>query len=174
MRLATNAGPGPVRSRTTISVHALTPGTTWRTIARSGGPSIARLTDLVFGRDWSMNGHGVATHALGVAPPRKSLLRAGSLLVSLLLCLAMAAPASAAKPTRGCTKDFVLMTRDEFIALSLSVGVPPELLGTPEWVAGWVAYDRNHDDQLCVKDLPNTPGHLDSWIFNVVDNTSNH
>ena len=121
-----------------------------------------------------MNGYRVTTHTLGVAPPRRSLLRAGGWLITVLLCLAVAAPASAAKPTRGCPQGSALMTRDDFKALSLSVGVPPEVLVSLEWAAGWDAYDKNLDDRLCIKDLPNTPGHLDSWIFNVVDNTSNH
>jgi hypothetical protein len=83
-------------------------------------------------------------------------------------------PAQAAKPTRGCSDGKALMTRDAFRALSLSVGVPADLLFTPEWEAGWAGYDKNGDTRLCVKDLPDTPGHLGTWVWNVVDNTSNH
>ncbi len=95
-------------------------------------------------------------------------------LVAALLVLAVAAPAQAGKPTRGCPDSKFLIGRDVFRELSLSLGVPPELLFTPEWEAGWAFYDKNGDTNLCASDLPDTPGHLGSWIWNVVDNTSNH
>lgn len=62
------------------------------------------------------------------------------------------------------------MTFEEFFDLSVSVGVPPELIVHE----GWAKFDKNGDDVLCVKDVPDTPGHLGSWIFNVVDNIANH
>ena len=92
----------------------------------------------------------------------------------LLLTVALAAPAMAAKPIRGCPNaGFDLMDYPSFRQLSLDVGVPPELLGA-DHLAGWLTYDRNDDTILCVKDLPDNPGTLGGWIFNVVDNTSNH
>ena len=63
------------------------------------------------------------------------------------------------------------MTYTEFRNLSLSLGVPEELLG-PEHEAGWNAFDKNNDGMLCVMDLPDTPGDLGGWIFNVIDNTA--
>ena len=90
------------------------------------------------------------------------------------MALATAMPVAAVKPIRGCPNEgFVPMDYTTFRNLSISVGVPLELLG-PEHLAGWNVYDRNDDGMLCVKDLPDTPGTLDGWIFNVVDNTSNH
>lgn len=91
-----------------------------------------------------------------------------------LLAFAVASPAIAGKPDRGCPNDgFTAMTYQQFRDLSLSLGIPEELLGE-EHAAGWAGYDRNDDGSLCVKDLPDTAGHLGSWVFNVVDNTSNH
>jgi len=34
--------------------------------------------------------------------------------------------------------------------------------------------DKNGDTILCVKDVPDTSGHLGPLVFNVVDNTANH
>lgn len=94
-------------------------------------------------------------------------------IAAILLSCLIVGPAAAAKPIRGCgTGGFELMTYEAFRDLSITVGVPEELLGD-EHRAGWDAYDRNGDGSLCVKDLPDTPGHLGSWVFNVVDNTAN-
>ena len=92
-----------------------------------------------------------------------------------LLAVALAAPVNAAgKPDRGCGNDgFVAMTYPEFRQLSIDVGVPEELLGEAH-AAHWLVIDRNADGWLCIKDLKDTNGHLGSWVFNVVDNTSNH
>jgi hypothetical protein len=92
----------------------------------------------------------------------------------MVLVLAIALPV-AARPTRGCGNEkWDPMTMTQFRELSLSLGIPPELLFSPEWEAGWAAYDKNGDTILCVKDKPDTPGHLDTWVWNVVDNTANH
>ena len=107
-----------------------------------------------------------------VAP--RAVARALTILAVSCLLLMTAGPVAADKPVRGCPEGKVSMSREEFRTLSLSVGVPPELLFNPDWEAGWAAYDRNADTYLCIQDLPNTPGHLDTWIFNVTDNTSNH
>ena len=91
-----------------------------------------------------------------------------------LLSVSLAAPVNAAKPARGCPDGKELMTIQEFRTESLSVGVPPEILGA-EWEAGLRSgFDKNGDGSLCVQDVPDTKGHLGTWIFNVVDNTSNH
>jgi hypothetical protein len=94
------------------------------------------------------------------------------LLLASLFVVA-AAPASAAKPARGCPNEgFVITTKEEFRDLSRELGVPEELLATLD--AGWAEYDRNLNTLLCVKDLPDTKGHLDTWVFNVIDDVSNH
>ena len=91
-----------------------------------------------------------------------------------LMALATAMPVAAVKPIRGCPNEgFVLMDYTTFRNLSILVGVPPELLG-PDHFAFWNDIDRNDDGFMCIKDLPDTPGTLDGWIFNAVDNTSNH
>ena len=115
----------------------------------------------------------VMTQALQVSHPT-SRMRAVAVLGAALLLLALAAPASA-RPTRECGNDeFDLMDMEAFRDLSIEVGVPADILFTPEWEAGWASYDKNGDGNLCVKDKPDTPGHLGSWVWNVVDNTSNH
>lgn len=89
-----------------------------------------------------------------------------------LLTLVLAGPVLAARPVGRCGNEgFDLMTYSQFRALSVSVGVPEELLG-PEHLAQWNSINKNDDKYLCVKDLPDTPGHLGGWIFNVVDNTA--
>lgn len=97
-------------------------------------------------------------------------LRRGAL--ALLLVITLSGPALAAKPVRGCPQPFQQMGYQAFRSLSLSVGVPESLLGS-EHQAGWQTRDRNDDGDLCVMDLPDTPGTLDGWVFNVVDNTAN-
>lgn len=113
------------------------------------------------------------THALPRVN-RAGLILAAAWLAAALLILAIAVPVHAARPTRGCSDGKVLMARDDFRQLSIDVGVPPELLFTPEWEAGWASYDKNGDTNLCVGDKPDTPGHLGTWLWNVTDNTANH
>lgn len=94
-------------------------------------------------------------------------------LATIMILALSAGPVLAGKPIRGCgAGGFDLMSYEEFRDLSIAVGVPEELLGD-EHRAGWDVYDRNGDGSLCVKDLPDTAGHLGSWVFNVVDNTAN-
>jgi hypothetical protein len=113
------------------------------------------------------------THAIAaVHQPR--VVHAVAWLAAALLILAIAAPVYAARPTRGCSDSKVVMARDDFRQLSIDVGVPPELLFTPVWEAGWASYDKNGDTNLCVGDKPDTPGHLGTWLWNVTDNTANH
>lgn len=92
----------------------------------------------------------------------------------LALSLVSVLPAYAGKPVRGCPNDsFVLMTYLQFRQESLDAHVPEELLGA-DHLAGWMVLDKNDDMMACVMDLPDNPGTLDGWIFNLVDNTSNH
>ena len=95
------------------------------------------------------------------------------LLVAMVALLALTAgPALAVKPIGGCPNPkFTAMEYSEFRALSVAVGVPEEFLGA-EHAAGWDVFDRNDDGTLCVMDLPDTPGTLDGWIFNVIDNSA--
>ena len=96
------------------------------------------------------------------------------LLMSLLLVLASAGPATAVKPIRGCGNEgFEPMLYDEFREMLINMGVPEEFLGA-EHRGLWVSIDHNGDDILCVKGRTETPGHLAHGQFNVVDNTSNH
>jgi ABC-type sugar transport system substrate-binding protein len=95
-----------------------------------------------------------------------------ALVAVALLSIALAAPVSAAKPARGCGAAD-LKTIEQFRMLSLSVGVPPEILGADWETSLRTGVDKNGDGSICVKDVPDTKGHLGTWIFNVVDNTSN-
>jgi hypothetical protein len=105
---------------------------------------------------------------------RPALRRATPWLAAIALTLAVAGPVLADKPARSCANDGkVLMTVAQFREVSLSVGIPPELLG-PEWEAFFVRLDRNGDGLFCVQDKPDNAGHLDGWIFNGSDNTANH
>ena len=57
---------------------------------------------------------------------RRWLRRIVAVAAGAVLVMAIAAPAAAMKPARGCTQDFVAMTQAEFKALSASVGVPAD------------------------------------------------
>lgn len=61
----------------------------------------------------------------------------------------------------------------EFRTLSIEVGVPEEILDAV-WLANLTTFDKNHDAIVCVMDLPDTPGHLGGWIFNVIDSAAAH
>ena len=92
-----------------------------------------------------------------------------------VLALAIGGPAAAVKPVRGCPNvDKVPMTISEFRELSRSLGVPSEIIDSPEWLAAASSFDKNGDTILCIGDKPDTPGHLDTWVWNATDNTSNH
>ena len=99
-------------------------------------------------------------------------MRGRSLVLGVALAASVALPAAAAKSIGSCPNgDFQLMTYQQFRALSLSVGVPASELG-PEHEAAVGDIDKNDDGRICVRDQPDTPGTLDGWIFNVIDNTA--
>ena len=58
------------------------------------------------------------------------------------------------------------MTYAEFLALSRSVGCQ-EFLGADHF-ATFQTFDKNNDGLVCIKDLPDTPGHLGAWVFNAL------
>ena len=98
-------------------------------------------------------------------PLRVCLLAVAALLISSM-------PALAVKPVGECPNPkFTAMTYSEFRQLSIDVGVPLELLG-PEHLAAFDGFDKNDDGLVCIMDLPDTPGHLGSWVFNAIDNTA--
>jgi hypothetical protein len=99
----------------------------------------------------------------------QSTVRAG--LAAMLMTFALAAPVLAVKPLGSCPNDgFDAMNLNEFIALELSLGLPPDLV--PAYSAAWASLDRNGDGALCIKDVPDTPGHTGAIYYNAVDNTS--
>jgi hypothetical protein len=87
--------------------------------------------------------------------------------VSVIALGASAAPATAAHPVGMCGRGFVLMTIDDTLPL-VSDGSP---LSVAELEVILQGLDKNDDDLVCVKDLPDTPG-SPSYIRNVVDNTA--
>ena len=96
-----------------------------------------------------------------------------ALMAAVALAIAMAVPALAVKPIGVCpNRQFEALTYAEFLALSRSVGVPEEFLGADHFAA-FQAFDKNNDGLVCIKDLPDTPGHLGGWVFNAIDNTAN-
>jgi hypothetical protein len=105
---------------------------------------------------------------------KETRMRRLGLVMGTLLAISAVSPVAAVKPDRGCGNEaFELMTYTEFRNLSISVGVPEELLGA-DHEAFWVnSLDKNEDGLACIKDKPDTAGSLFGWIFNAVDNTAN-
>lgn len=77
------------------------------------------------------------------------------------------APAAAARPQAGCGSGFASMTIQQTLVL-VSEGSPNS---DDVLLAALEKYDKNDDDLVCVKDLPDTPG-SPSYVRNVVDNTA--
>jgi len=99
-------------------------------------------------------------------------------LMAVLLLLVIAAPALAAKPVRGCPSQpgWALISGQEFYEMSVEHGFP-ELEGDElaAWFAGFYAFDRNDDGNLCFKEFqPTIAGAFPPFYWNVVDNVSNH
>lgn len=89
------------------------------------------------------------------------------LVVSAIAIVSTAAPAGADHPRGRCGLGFDLMTIEDTLPL-VSEGSPNpvEVL-----LAALQGIDKNDDDLVCVKDLPDTPG-SPSYVRNVVDNTA--
>ena len=77
-------------------------------------------------------------------------------------------PAQADKPQALCGFGFELMTIQRTLEL-VSDGSPTPI---GDLLAALQRLDKNDDDLVCVKDLPDTPG-SPSFVRNVVDNTAN-
>jgi hypothetical protein len=78
------------------------------------------------------------------------------------------APAQADRPQALCGLGFELMTIEQTLVL-VSDGSPSPI---DALLAALQGFDKNDDDLVCVKDLPDTPG-SPSFVRNVVDNTAN-
>ena len=79
-----------------------------------------------------------------------------------------AAPSEAVKPTGVCSRAFDMTTFEEALVLAHETGVP---VPDEELLMVLAGVDRNQDEVLCFKDMPDTPG-LPSFFMNVVDNTA--
>jgi hypothetical protein len=104
-------------------------------------------------------------------------MRRAPIFIAMLVALStlIAGPVAAARPIGGCgNPSFSTMTFEAFREMSRELGVPGELLDSPEYAAHFAKIDKNNDNLVCVKDLPDNAGTLFGWIFNVVDNTANH
>jgi hypothetical protein len=111
-----------------------------------------------------------------------------SLVIGCLLALALITPAAAAKPQRGCPDGFDQTSIADFRMRMNSAefynSLPPEgqalaadivaFINTDEWLIGINQFNKNGDDDICAKQGPINKGHYYGWVFNVVDNTSNH
>lgn len=85
--------------------------------------------------------------------------RAGVMIVAVALQVAaVAGPAAAVKPVRGCAPPFTLTSRED-----LRKALPD--VPQDRFDATFDAFDKNNDERLCVKQQPR--------FVNVVDNTSN-
>jgi hypothetical protein len=91
---------------------------------------------------------------------------------TLLFAMALASPAIAASPTRGCPDQFLKLDYWQFVAYSISLGNPPEVY-PPQPGSYWTKLDKNGDGLLCIMDLPDNYGQLDGLAFNGVDNVAN-
>ena len=124
----------------------------------------------------------------GAEEPLMCVRRMGlSLALASSLLAGTAAGVLAAKPIRGCSDDFQLLSILDFRTLMNSTqfyeSLPPEgqalapdilpVINTEDWLAGASAYDANADGVLCLKQKTITPGHLWGWSWNAVDNTKN-
>jgi hypothetical protein len=90
-------------------------------------------------------------------------LVAATLIVAVI---GTAAPAGAGKPSLGCPTGWSPGEVTLAQAIALAPDVPVEIIE-----AGFNFYNRNGDDRVCIKDLPDTPG-LPSVVVNMVDNNA--
>lgn len=86
---------------------------------------------------------------------------------TLVLSMTLAGPAAAERPSAACGLGFELIAIEDLLPL-VSDGSPnsPEVL-----LAALHGLDKNGDEWLCAKDLPDTPG-SPSYVRNTVDNTA--
>jgi hypothetical protein len=89
------------------------------------------------------------------------------LILTAIALIAATAPADAGRPRGRCGAGFELMTIEDTLPL-VSEGSPNPV---DVLLAALQAIDKNEDDLVCVKDLPDTPG-SPSYVRNVVDNTA--
>ena len=86
------------------------------------------------------------------------------------MTLGFGQPASAA-PLGGCpspSSGFELISEESFLQLQLQLGLPAARV--PALLAFLDATDRNGDNRVCARDLPDTPG-TSVFARVVVDNT---
>jgi hypothetical protein len=91
------------------------------------------------------------------------------LIVSLLPVLGLVSPASATKPARGCPDSFQLVSPEQAAQILVDNGSPYTV---QQLVPRIAVYDTNSDGNVCIQDLPDTPG-TPSYIANFIDNTAN-
>lgn len=89
------------------------------------------------------------------------------LVLSAIVLLSAATQAGAGHPLGRCGRGFVLMTIEDTLPL-VSEGSPNPV---DVLLTSLQGIDKNDDDLVCVKDLPDTPG-SPSYVRNVVDNTA--
>jgi hypothetical protein len=98
--------------------------------------------------------------------------------LAALLVLALAAPVLGAKPIRGCptVPGWTLIDAQTFYDMSVEHGFPPlEGEEFDAWIAGFLAFDRNGDGNLCFKEFqPTQTPAFPAYFWNVVDNVANH
>lgn len=114
--------------------------------------------------------------------------------VAALLLIALPSAASAGKPSNGCpnaASGWMRVNGTEWLRITLE-GFAEEGIDTPDeldefsreigfvdwqdfaaWIIGdqWAIFNRNGNDFVCIKDLPNTPG-IPGYIVNGVDDQS--
>lgn len=107
---------------------------------------------------------------------------------AVLLTLASVGGVAADKPIRGCPDDFQAWAIPDFrdyLNSEIFIGSLPQegqdiagdilaFINTDDWLAAGAFYDKNGDGTLCLKQKPANRGNLFGWMFNAVDNTSNH
>ncbi len=89
------------------------------------------------------------------------------ILVTGLTALA-AATSGAAKPVGNCPPPFDQLTFDELLVVAHETGVPAS---DEELLAHFASLDKNGDENLCLANLPDTPG-IPSYGVNLIDNTA--
>lgn len=98
-----------------------------------------------------------------------------SMAMALLMLTSVAGPASADRPIAGCPPGFIdeaftLEAALEYKALANGGPLPPQAV---DYFTGYFAStDKNGDDLVCMKDLPDTPG-IPPFVTQLMDNVAN-